>query len=208
VSAYASPKRRTLEKIAPDVHPGAWRISALRDPITERRFRLFSIRSKPPLGFSTALTTHRCVAAHLIAPDHCPDVLSVTNENDRMDILTAWTEPAELEDLEGAELERLLQALLRTLLELERNFFFVDDLVPQALGKSGSGDWMILPPAYAFPARSGLRASSSERRGASYRDPAADEPYAWADHAKRRARHAALVGDLISNLVSMSPRRM
>ncbi len=198
MAAYLSPKKRNLEKIDRDLQAGGWRISALLDPITEKKFLLFSSRSRTPVSFSQAVLTHRCDAAHLIAGARCPAVLSMTSENDRFDILSSWFDLVPIGRLDDSELAACFDALLGTLALFEKHALFATELFPEAIGRNETGDWVLLPPAYAIPLRAEQRAFSQERRPVDLRTPALAASFEHPENDLRGGHHAVLIGEFIS----------
>jgi hypothetical protein len=195
---YLSPRKRNLEQIDRDLHAGAWRISALLDPITEKKFRLFSLKSRAPVNFSPAVLSYRCECAHLIAGERCPAVLSLSSESDRVDILTPWFDLVPMERLDESEFAACFDALLRTLAMFDNHSFFATELLPEAIGRNETGDWALLPPAYAIPLRVDTRPTSPGRRSAENRTPAVAVSFEHPPESRRIGHHAVLIGEFVS----------
>jgi len=199
VPPYPSPKKRNLEKIARDHQAGPWRISALLDPITEKKFRLFSLGSRTPVSFSPVVLLYRSDAAQLIGETRCASVVSSALGNDRVEILTPWFDLLELEHIDDAELAALIDALLRTLALFEKHCFFATELFPEAMGRGESGGWVLLPPAYATPVRVEPRGPAGSRAHAVF------ESFEYPEETDRRAHHTALVAEFVSRHIGPLP---
>ena len=195
VSRYPSPKKRNLEKTDRDLQVGAWRISALADPITEKRFRLFSLASRALANFSPVVPSYRCEAAHLIGGARCAGVVSAALEGDRVEILTPWFDLVDIERVDDAELAEMTGSVLRTFALFEKHCFFATDLFPEAIGRDESGGWVLLPPAYAAPVRAEPHAQAAAGRSAAgTRAHAAWESFEYPEESVRRGHHVALCG--------------
>ena len=206
VSRYPSSKKRNLEKIDRDHPAGTWRISALLDPITEKKFRLFSLGSRALANFSPVVLSYRSDAAYLIGGTRCASVVSTALDGDRVEILTPWFDLLDLEHLDDTQLAGMIDALLRTFALFEKHCFFANELFPEAIGRDESGGWVLLPPAYATPVRTELHAPVSGGRAlGGSRARAAWESFEYPEEADRRSHHIALVAEFVSKHIRPLP---
>jgi DNA-binding NtrC family response regulator/tetratricopeptide (TPR) repeat protein len=206
---YPSPKRRNFEKLDRDVQAGAWRISALRDPITEKHYRLFSYRSRGTVTFSPAVFVYRTEAARLIGGTRCLKVASTTIENDRVEILSPWIDLVALDRIDADDAAALFDAVLRALALFEKHSFYATELFPETLGRDISGEWVILPPAYAAPIRPDQRALAGIRRSSGVAGGAVADGLEVASDTDRAKHHAVLFGEFVSRYcrsLSLPPR--
>ncbi len=204
MALYPAHKKRNLEEIDREIKVGPWRISFLADPIREKRFLLFNLRSRSLSGVAPSVILFRSEAARLIAPSLCAHVLSTTIDGDRIDILTDGFDLLTPARADERHLEEAVDTILRTLALFEEHHFFANNLFPQFVGQDQAGNWMLLPPAYALPVPVDERiAPSQSRRRSPVRPSNVSGSFVHPPEAERDAYHTGLLGEFIARC---SPR--
>ena len=198
MSIYPSPKRRNLEKTDRDVQAGPWRISSLADPITEKKFLLFSLRLRAPVTFSPLVVGYRAEAARQIGGTSCVTVVSSTVDNDRVEILTPRVDIVAIDRLDDGEASGLLDAVVRTLALFETHCFFASELFPETVARDDKGGWVLLPPAYALPIRAEGRPLTGLPWVEDSRTRGVMTGFRYPLEKDRSGHHARLLGEFLS----------
>jgi transcriptional regulator with PAS, ATPase and Fis domain/tetratricopeptide (TPR) repeat protein len=86
-----------------------------------------------------------------MAPDTCRAALSTTIDGDHAGFLTEYADVLSPSTLGDEELEPLFGMLFKTLAIFENYDFHCGDLFAEAIGRTESGDFVLLPNAYILP---------------------------------------------------------
>jgi len=140
-----------LERTGRDTVSGPWKISPLVDLVSEKRFLLFTLKSKALAGWLPNIMTFRGQAGPEIAPDGCTRVLATTVRGDRLEILTEYVEVLRETDVKDELLPGLFQSVTSVLRRFEKCGLQASDLYPEALGRADDGSTFLLPNAYIVP---------------------------------------------------------
>jgi DNA-binding NtrC family response regulator/tetratricopeptide (TPR) repeat protein len=198
---------RNLQELGHEIQAGSWRISAFVDPVSEKRFLLFSLKSKSISEFLPGIFSLRGAAGHPIVPSGCPEIVQLTTEGDRVDILTPYYELVDMNGLTVKDLKLLFETLLRTLLTFEKNGFYAGDLSPGVFGRDDAGEFYLFPNAYVLPLSLGESGPNARPGGRmNSRTDIRREIDNLHDGASSRIRHATLLGNLIDRL-DLSPHQ-
>ena len=142
--------RRNLEKLGDSIQSGPWRITRLLDLISERRFFLFTLRSRGAARLAPSVLSFRGESASAISPATCPGIHSVTHDGDRVELLTDAFDFLDAPDVDDEALANIFDVVLRTFDRFEQFGFECSDLAPQAIGL-GPGGATLLPSGYILP---------------------------------------------------------
>lgn len=156
--------RRNLESVAGAIEAGSWRMGSLVDLVSEKRYLLYTLKSRSQTDLLPSVLTFRSDCAAAVAPETCRPTLSITLEGDRVEFLTEHVEVVTPQALRDGEVQALFEMVLRTMARFERHHFHCGDLFIEAIGRTDDGVFVLLPSAYILPVFHGDAASTGGRR--------------------------------------------
>jgi DNA-binding NtrC family response regulator/tetratricopeptide (TPR) repeat protein len=156
--------RKNLESEAAETSAGDWRIGAYVDLVSERKYLLFRLKPERFSQVRPDVITFRAETAATLARDGCAQIADAEWKNDRLDILTPYLEMVDTAAMGDADGASLLRSVLQTLSVFERNRFDAPGLGIEAVGRDGSGKFVLMPNAYLVPATRSETATLARRR--------------------------------------------
>ena len=144
--------RKNLEQIDSEISAGEWRITPYVDLVSERRFLLFDLKSDRLTRYHPSVPVFRCQTASSLAPQRCPAVIDIVQQNDRMSILTRHLKPIDPSHIEEDEIKTLVRWLIEPLAIFEKHRYQVPCVGPETIATDDEGAFVLMPIAYVLPA--------------------------------------------------------